>query len=100
MRADASPAAHVHRARSLRRARPRECASARVFVDPRTHAILGQRDYWTWFRLLHSFHSELLVPGAGERTVGALGLPLLASVIAARSSGGAKAGGTCDERCG
>lgn len=53
-----------------------------VFVDPHTHAILGERRYWTWFRLLHAFHAELFLHGVGERTVGALGLLLLTTVIA------------------
>ncbi|MBB5684996.1 PepSY-associated TM helix domain-containing protein [Sphingobium boeckii] len=53
-----------------------------VFVDPTSHAILGQRAYWTWFRLIRSFHMELLFPGLGERIVGVLGIFLLVTVVA------------------
>ena len=53
-----------------------------VFVDPATATILGERPYWTWFRVLKSFHQELFVPKRGETVVGVLGLFLLITVVA------------------
>lgn len=52
-----------------------------VFVDPQADRIIGDRGYWTWFRLLRSFHMELFFPETGERIVGALGVVLLTTVI-------------------
>jgi uncharacterized iron-regulated membrane protein len=53
-----------------------------VFVDPGRDAIIGARDYWTWFRLIRSFHMELLKPPIGEYIVGFLGMFLFSTVIA------------------
>ena len=57
-------------------------ADLEVFVDPGTAQVIGARPYHIGFRALASFHKELLLPGAGERTIGVLGLIVLTTAIA------------------
>jgi len=45
-----------------------------VFADPETGRILGDRPYWNWLRIIHSFHIELL--SIGKTYLGIFGIAL------------------------
>jgi len=51
-------------------------ADLQVFVDPTTGAILGEKPYWDWMRVVYDFHTTLLMPLRGKSYMGLLGIAL------------------------
>jgi uncharacterized iron-regulated membrane protein len=56
--------------------------SLEVFVDPRTHEIVGARPFWTWIKLVRGFHRDLLLHREGANYLGALAIVLFLACVA------------------